>query len=211
MMGGKVYEVDILLARRLIGDVPSDSQELRLPSLEKNIELSMFILREEQTILTRALDCLPWDTLSWSIHRGLRDILVAFGKSTMDAHRMALGTRLRRAVSESHAELERLGWAADFVADSMGHIAATSVQAGVGNSGDSVRVVTAAASLCWTSSCMNLDETQFWRVGRHRLTDGDCELSTDAIVALTKLFILEWSIEFDCQMYHDLPTQFFFA
>ncbi|KAI9695927.1 MAG: hypothetical protein M1836_006044 [Candelina mexicana] len=129
----------------------------------------------------------------------------------MNAHRKALGSRLRHAVSQNHAELERLGWAADFVADSMGHIATTSVQAGAGNSGDSVTVVAAAASLCWSGSCMNLDETKFWRVGRHRLADGDSELLTDAIVALTRLPILEWSNKFDYQMYHDLPTQLFFA
>jgi len=72
---------------------------------------------------------------------------------------------------------------------------------------DMVRVVTdIALLLCPSSSMLDLDETTFWRHEQFRTGDGPA-LSTDAIIALTKFFVLEWSVEFDCQMYHDLPPQ----
>ena len=91
----------------------------------------------------------------------------------------------------------------------MGEIAANSVLAGSGNSGDSVRVVTDAALLLSAEDLWTLDETNFWRKERHDLAK-ESSLTTNAIVALTKCFVLEWSVEFDYQMYHDLPSELLF-
>ncbi|MCJ1451916.1 hypothetical protein MMC28_002256 [Mycoblastus sanguinarius] len=209
LMGGKVYEVDFLLARRLDADAPPDALELRLPSTDKGTQLSMLVPQTEQGVLEHTMDCLPWSSLSWSIHRGLRDILVAYAKPTMDKFRPNLASRLRAFINEQPYQLEANGWSAEFVKGSMAELAANSVLAGSGNSGDSVRVVTDAALLLSAKDSMELDETEFWRKERHELSK-EAWLSTNAIVALTKCFVLEWSNEFDYQMYHDLPPELLF-
>lgn len=209
LMGGKVYDVDFLLARRMDEERPSGAIELRLPSTEKNIQVSMLVPTMEQGILEHTLDCLPWSSLSWSIHRGLRDILVAYAKPTMDELRPNIASRLREFVHEQPQRLEANGWSAEFVRGAMAELAASSVLAGSGNSGDSVRVVTDAALLLSDKDPSVLDETNFWREERHGLSKGSA-LSTSAIIALTKCFVLEWSNEFDYQMYHDLPPELLF-
>lgn len=209
LMGGKVYEVDFLLARQMDEEGPSGAMELCLPSIEKNIQLSMRIPEREQGILEQTLDSLPWSSLSWSIHRGLRDILVAYAKPTMDEFRQNLASRLREFINGQPQQLEANGWSAEFVRGAMAELAANSVLAGSGNSGDSVRVVTDAALLLSEMDPSVLDETNFWRKERHTLSKGSW-LSTSAIIALTKCFVLEWSNEFDYQMYHDLPPELLF-
>ena len=208
-MGGTVYEVDSLLARPMHEETASGAVELRLPSTEKNTQLSMFVPAPEQRILEQTLDSLPWSTLSWSIHRGLRDILVAYAKPTMDEHRHNLASRLREFIKGHPQQLEANGWSAEFVRGAMAELAANSVLAGSGNSGDSVRVVTDAALLLSEMDLSVLDETNFWRQERQILSKGSW-LSKNAIIALTKCFVLEWSNEFDYQMYHDLPLELLF-
>lgn len=209
LMGGKVYEVDFLLARQTDEDAPPGAMELRLPSIEKNTQLCMLVPEREQRILEQTLDSLPWSSLSWSIHRGLRDILVAYAKPTMDKLRQDLASRLRTFIDGQPEQLEANGWSADFVRGAMAELAANSVLAGSGNSGDSVRVVTDTALLLSEKDLSVLDETDFWRRERHTLSKGSW-LSANAIIALTKCFVLEWSIEFDYQMYHDLPPELLF-
>ena len=209
LMGGKVYEIDFLLARRMDEGVPSGAIELSLPSTEKNIQLRMLVPESEQRILERTLDNLPWSSLSWSIHRGLRDILVAFAKPTMDEFRHNLASRLRDFINENPQQFEANGWSADFVRGAMAGLAASFVLAGSGNSGDTVRVVTDAALLLSKGDLSVQDETEFWRKERRSLSKASL-LSTNAIIALTKVFVLEWSIEFDYQMYHDLPPELLF-
>ena len=209
LMGGKVYEVDFLLARKMDREAPPGSIELHLPSTEKNIQLSMILPESEQKILEQTLDSLPWSALSWSIHRGLRDILVAYAKPTMDEFRPRLASMLRGFINTKPQQLEANGWSAEFVGGVMGELAANSVLAGRGNSGDSVRVVTDAVLLLSKGDPSALDETDFWRTERHVLSESSW-LSTNAIIALTKCFVLEWSIEFDYQMYHDLPPELLF-
>ena len=209
LMGGKVYEVDFFLARRLDEEAPADAMELHLPSLEKNTLLSMLIPEPEQRILEQSLDSLPWSSMSWSIYRGLRDILIAYAKPTMDKFRPNLASRLREFINGQPQQLEANGWSSEFVRGAMAELAANSVLAGVGNSGDSVRVVTDTALLLSNTDSRVLDETNFWRVERHGLSK-DSWLSAIAIVALTKCFVLEWSIDFDYQMYRDLPPELLF-
>ena len=188
---------------------PSGAIELRLPSLERNTQLSMFIPESEQRILERTLDGLSWSSMSWSIHRGLRDILVAYAKPTMDEFRQSLASRLRGFINSKPQQLEANGWSAEFVRGAMAELAANSVLARSGNSGDSVRVVTDAALLLSDEYPSVLDETDFWREDRHVLSKGS-RLSTNAVIALTKCSVLEWNIEFDYQMYHDLPPELLF-
>jgi hypothetical protein len=209
MMGGKVYEVDFLLASKL-GDslAPQpDEIELVLPSTGKSGTVSMFIGLQEQHILFHALDVLPWSSLSWSIHRGLRDVLVTFAKPTMDKHRPALAEILRRTVLERPHLLDARGWNPQFVRQSMGDMAASAVLAGNGNSGDLVRVVSDIVLVFAESrDHQQFDTVRFWRLPEEKRV-----LNVDAMIALTKLFVLEWSNEFDYQLYHDLPISLYFT
>ena len=189
LMGGKVYEVDFLRARRLNNNPPSDALVLHLPSTE-SIQLSMIIPKTEQSVLAHTLDCLPWSSLSWSIHRGLRDILVAYAKPTMDKFRQSLAFRLRDYIEKHPNQLEARGWSAEFVRGSMAEIASNAVLAGEGNSGDSVRIVADAALLLADKNATELDEADFWRIERHDLGE-EAQLSSNAIITLTKYFVLE--------------------
>ncbi|KAI4231863.1 MAG: hypothetical protein LQ352_008381 [Teloschistes flavicans] len=220
LMGGEVYKVDFLLAHRQEGR--TDGVWLELPSKEPHRTWSLLVPPgEEEDVLLHALDCLPWSSMSWSIHRGLRDILVAYAKPTMNKYRASLAAKLRSKVLDHPSTLIQNGWNREFVHGSMGDIAANSVMAGEGNSGDSVRVVTAAAALLLRESDADdgllLDETTFWRDrGSRYHTDQEQgggppdELTTAGVIALTKVFVLEWSVEFDYQMYHDLPPELLF-
>lgn len=64
----------------------------------------------------------------------------------------------------------------------------------------------------WETS--GLDETRFWRQGRrYLLEEGDAEgqvLDVDAVLALTKVFVLEWSQDFDYKMGEELPADLLF-
>jgi hypothetical protein len=89
----------------------------------------------------------------------------------------------------------------------MADIAASAVLAGQGNSGDAVRVVTEIAAIICDGNMSRLDETHFWRSP----SPEPCSptLSPQTVVALVKCFVLEWSMELDYQMYHDLPIEMY--
>ncbi|KAL9039714.1 MAG: hypothetical protein Q9214_004766 [Letrouitia sp. 1 TL-2023] len=218
-MGGKAYEVDFLLARRHDDEVlQEDYLAVQLPSVVQDLHSTFLVPKLEQGILELCLDYLPWSSLSWSIHRGLRDILVAFAKPVMNHLRGVLALTLHSTALKNKLQLQVNGWAPHFI-EAMADLASNSILAGSGNSGDAVRVVTDVALLSWTPNQLpNLDETTFWREERHRpdrtMQGYDPEpepLTTNAIIALTKVFVLEWSNEFDYQMNYDLPPQLLFS
>lgn len=213
MMGGKVYEVDLLLMKRLEeGVFPKTALSIILPSRDGPEDgVTLWISEAEASILNRALDYLPWSSLSWSIHRGLRDILVAFAKQRMDPYRAVFAEALHAAVHEWPERLDAMGWDPTFVREHTADMAASAVQAGRGNSGDLVRIVTDAALLLWDGTKDGLDETRFWRTQPSSPPEKSEDLSPDTVVALTKCFVLEWSNEFDYQMYHDLPLELIFG
>ncbi|KAI0476177.1 hypothetical protein GGR56DRAFT_674668 [Xylariaceae sp. FL0804] len=235
MLGGRAYEIDYLFARALTSplDLSSDSDRdasseqqqqevliLTLPSKDNAGPVSMHIPPATEHILQHALDVLPWTSLSWSIHRGLRDILVAYARPTMDAHRASLAALLRSAVAApaTASALRARGWDPAFVRHNMADMAASAVLAGAGNSGDSVRVVTDIVAVMIggkgdggnREELARLDNVRFWR-GRPRSAKMEVKLDKDAIVALTKVFVLEWSQEFDYQIYHHLPISLYFG
>lgn len=212
MMGGKAYEFDFLFARPLRSEQsPAASLTLTLPAKEgssSGLEVSMIVPPSEEEVLKHALDCLSWNSLSWSLHRGMRDILVAYAKPVMDAYRIQMGQLLLQAVNDHPHQLQARGWDTEFIRDNMGHMAAAAILAGAGNSGDSVRVVTDIVSVLvgeWDFE--QLDAVRFWRLDAEKQPQPGHELDNDAIVALTKVFVLEWSQEFDYQVYHHLPIQ----
>lgn len=206
MMGGKAYEVDFLSPCKLDsdGEDPQDAAKLVLPSREHNGTVHMFVPMTERGILAQAMDLMPWSSLSWSIHRGLRDILVEFCKPRMERNREALALFVRDAVLQNPESLEAKGWDRDFVQGHMAEAAAGAVRAGNGKSADLVRVVTDAVLTVLPMADWELDETHYWRNDRP-------SLDQEAYVALTKCFILEWSTDFDYQIYHKLPTKLYFG
>ncbi|KAH7304687.1 hypothetical protein B0I35DRAFT_444749 [Stachybotrys elegans] len=205
MMGGKVFEVDFMYARQTDQVAPPDGLVLLVPSTEKGKKTQFIIPKTEEEIIKKALDHLPWASLSWSIHRGLKDILVAYAKPVMDQHRKELADLLKRTCNEKPHLLDRRGWNPSFVRNNMGDMAASAILAGGGNSGDLVRVVTEIVLALvddWPVS--RLDEVSFWTLPER-------EFGLQGVVALTKLFVVEWSNEFDYQMYHDLPINLYFG
>ena len=213
MMGGKVFEVDFLFAREACrdGDIPQGALKLILPSKDKDRSAFFFIPHNEQEILAHLMDCLPWSPLSWSVHRGLRDLLLAFSRTIMDKFRKSLAEVLRQNIKQRPNDLEIKGWEPKFIRESMPDIAYSSVMAGVGDSGDAVRIVTDADLLSWNGTTEALDETTFWRAQLESPSAVDAPLTPQMLIALTKCFVLEWSIEFDYQIYHDLPTELLFG
>ncbi|KAK3168137.1 hypothetical protein OEA41_004583 [Lepraria neglecta] len=133
----------------------------------------------------------------------------------MKAYRPALAFTLREAIKTYPKELKAGGWKSKFVRDYMADTAAASVVMDGGDSGDSVRIVTAAALLLWNGGDEGLDETQFWRSQVGKTDVGEIDASTmlepDVVIALTKLFVLEWSNQLDHKLYEDLPLEMLVA
>ena len=214
MNGGKVYEIDLLVMTLTDPDQepPPGTLKLTVPSLDDKATSTLSVSSALQEALALAMDCLPWSAMSWSIHRGLRDILIAFCKPHMDLYRDTLAEKLKAIARERSDILEKRGWDSTFVRESIGESAAAAIRAGSGNSGDLVRVVTDLVLVSvdnLSSVSVDLDETRFWRTvtAKHNSNPRPSHiLDADSLVALTKCFVLEWSIGFDYQMYHEIPV-----
>lgn len=204
MMGGRVFEVDFMFAAP--GDESTIGQRiLQPPSRDGDGTVEMAFGKTEENIIKITLDSLPWSTLSWSIHRGMRDILLAYGRPVMDQYRHELADLLKQTVSDSPHLLEDQGWNPTFVRSSMGEMAYSAVLSCGGDSGDLVRLVTGIAQArVGNWALARLDEVDFWR-RKERILD------EAGIVALTKFFVLEWSNELDYQLYHQLPLSMYFG
>ncbi|KAL4887375.1 hypothetical protein BJY04DRAFT_1785 [Aspergillus karnatakaensis] len=209
MIGGNVTGVDFLLMKKKSTEQPPETMVLYLPNKDNGeLDVKLYIPAEESTILDKALDCLPWSSLSWSIHRGLHDILTAFANKRMDQYRSQLAETLRHTVSKWPEKLISRGWDPRFVREEMADLAVGAVLAGHGNSGDAVRVVTDIALTLWDGPVSELDETFFWRSTGTKGPDLSI-LDPATVAALVKSFVLEWSIELNYQLYHDFPLELY--
>jgi hypothetical protein len=229
MMGGTQYEVDFLLRRSLPErDAAPEGLPLTIPTpeLDENRRpcgnndrrgssiapsSTLYVPPAEEKILAEAMDCLPWSSLSWSVHRGMQSILIAYGRNVMSTYRKALANTLEHAVA-SHAQgLIDKGWKPNFVRKQMGPIARSAVAEAGGDSGDTVRIVTDVALLCCPGmSEADLDDTKFWRNLIHKTTDLEPVLQSqlldaDTVAALVKYFVLAWSNELDHELYVLMP------
>ena len=230
MMGGNYYDVDYLLRRPYHSGnkPPENALKLSIPNPEFDLNRKplpprdqeqqssfVFVPDLEQNLLAAALDCLPWSPLGWSVHRGMQSLLVAYGELTMKAYRPALAYTLREGIRSQGDQLECQGWRPSFVRNYMADAAAASVMMDGGDSGDSVRIVTAVALSLWSGRDEEeLDDTKFWRSQVGRKFDEEIPvqiLETDVVIALTKLFVLEWSNELDHKLYEDLPLEMLVA
>ena len=255
MQGGKVYAVD-LLAMIIKPDLANENEnededededeelqkstllKLDIPCLasDSNTVAILFVPNHEARLLATAIDSLPWSSLSWSLHRGLRDILLAYGTPIMNRHRSDFAKLLKSEVVRNEAALVKRGWALDFVHGPMADMAESAILSGGGNSGDVVRIVVAIIEVLIErlgfDEVVDRDKTDFWRRAKRRRKieveievdkgefnrpgfDNDRgELSrgqVDMIAALTKFFVLEWSLDLDYQLYHNLPVDLFLA
>lgn len=213
MAGGKTAEVDFLALAPLV-EAGAEYVELSVPCLAADSDTAVvFVTEREQEVLARALDCLPWTHLSWSMHRGMRDVLLAYGTEVMDHYRKELAALIRHSAESLEGALVEAGWSAEFVRTSLADMASSSVMFGRGNSGDLVRVVAGLVDVLVDRSSqggsINRDQTSFWRAPMD--LKNWAALDLDGIVALTKFFVLEWSQELDYQLYHQLPDTVYLA
>ncbi|KAL1587257.1 hypothetical protein WHR41_04354 [Cladosporium halotolerans] len=213
MMGGKVFEVDLITAVPTADeDLDTSVLGLTLPGTgEAKKGVYMNVPADCEQKLKIALDCLPWNSLSWSMHRGMRDILLAYGRPVMGVYRSELASLVKLAIGNRSDALIDIGWDGEFVRSSMGDMAHSAIMAGSGDSEDLVRVVTDAVRILigdkeLDQDLLGLDDVEFWRLPEH-----ERELDRAGIVALTKYFVLEWSIETDYQLYHQLPLKMDFG
>jgi len=226
MQGGKVFEVDLLALVPWASDEHGNAVKLEIPALgEATNHAVLYVPKHEAQVLAKALDCLPWSSLSWSLHRGLKDILLARGKPVMNQYRMQLASVFQAGVAANRAALIERGWAPELVDGPMASMAESAILSGSGNSGDVVRIVVAIVECLLERVEMmdkvNLDKTGFW--SRYLEASGSAELAAfstgeqfraanvDILVALTKFFVLEWSQDLDYQLYHDLPVEILLA
>ncbi|KAH0557086.1 hypothetical protein GP486_005127 [Trichoglossum hirsutum] len=214
-LGGLSHEVDYLRRRRLEEHEPEPPHALclRVPSLEKGEESLLYLAKEEMEGIAECLDRLPWSPLAWSIHRGMKDILVAYSRQTLRTYRNALADVFRKAVKEKGQTLVEWGWSPKFVAESMANQAASAILGGEECSGDACRVVSAVALLVAgkVEGDASLDVTTFWQNTMYTpMEDQEVHgsgLTPDTVIALVKLFFVQWSHEFNYGMYYDLPWE----
>ena len=231
MMAGNPYDVDFLY-REVIqpgeeeqSHIDQNHLKLLLPTMEVDLNRRpvkawdksqkysiLYVPPPEELMLATALDCLPWSPLGWSIHRGMQGLLLAFGERIMKPYRQAFAHTLKKAIEDFPHELEKNGWSASITRKYMPSNCATSVLGGGGDSGDSVRIVTAAARLLIHRAEDTLDETKFWRERWfHKpppaldTVPKTQDLDEETVIALTKFFVLEWSNELYHKLYEDLP------
>ncbi|SMR64500.1 unnamed protein product [Zymoseptoria tritici ST99CH_3D1] len=214
MLGGRVYDIDFVTARKQLSQeepLATDTITLALPCRDNPSEImTMLVPSNEQAIIAHVLDCLPWNHLSACIAASATSSLPTPNPSWTPTA-LYSQTSVRETVTINPEALIAQGWHPHIVRSSMGDMAASAILAGQGDSGDLVRVVTAIVRVIaegW--SVEELDCVDFWRrqgAGRSVLE----RLDVASAVALTKVFVVEWSQEFDYQMYHDLPTSLYFA
>jgi hypothetical protein len=215
MMGGNVPEVDFMSAVKETRRVDwSNEQVLDLPSREDKDEyrVRMMVPAESQEKIKIALDCLPWNSLSFSVHRGMQDILLAYGKPVMDTYRKEFAALVKDSIERNAQKLGRkkdgVGYNDELAEGSLGAMAEAAILEGKGDSGDLVRIVTDAVrvmlgheDLASKEHFKTLDEVKFWR-----MANTERRLNDAGIIALTKFFVLEWSIPLNYQLYHQLPV-----
>ena len=213
IVGGKVWEVDLFVLERCEDDEAKACVRFEVATKDGALA-ALFVEEHEQRLLAKALDCLPWTSLSWSMHWGMRDILLAYSRSTVDLYRSQVATMVKERVRSVGNALVRKGWNTDFVKESMGDLAESAILSGGGNSGELVRVVVAIVECIAKVSEIDIParhHTILWSEGRDAVYVEDDRLDLDTLIALTKIFVLEWSQELDYQLYHELPVELYLA
>ena len=155
----------------------------------------------------------------------MRDILLAYGERTMRRFRFIFANTLRDSVPQIAPRLIGKGWQQCWVVDGLSDSVYSAINATKGEDANNVRMVTAVAKeICETyAPGIGMDRTSFWmhdfrdnaELYRHSSDGNDTpcrsietpsSLSQDAIIALTKYFVLEWSHSLEYDLYLDWPS-----
>lgn len=167
MAGWKPAEVDFLALAPASGlSITSDDLKLEVQCSDPNVDTAgMIVQKHEQELLKRALGYLPWTHLSWSMYRGMRDILLAYGSGVMNRYRAELTSVISDTVRDKESALIGAGWPPEFLRTSMADMASSSVMFGRGNSGDLMRIVAGLVEILLensdSSESINKDQTSF--------------------------------------------------
>ena len=217
MLGGEAHQVDFFFRERIYTSPPAVQfqRELTVPSLVDETSSIIYVGQPEAFAIADCLDHLPWSPLAWSIHRGMKDILVAYALPYMVAYREPLAEALRLAVNTHSYALRHRGWDPQFIRDHMADQAASAILGDDRCSGDVCRIVAAIAELLCGKGQPDLDRTIFW--SQHLDLPSAQDLATaqmvhdtlapDTTVALVKAFFVWWSHDFDYEVYHKLPLR----
>jgi len=99
-LGGEAYELDFFVRERLENDVmtPLHVRVLTVPSLAEDELSAVYLKQAEAAAIADYLDHPPWSSLAWSIHRGMKDILIAYAHPYMLVYHDLLAKDLSNAV-----------------------------------------------------------------------------------------------------------------
>lgn len=157
--GRMAYQVDFLFHERLGNNAPAPPciRQLEVPSLVEDESSTIYLQHKEAAAIAECLDHLPWSPLAWSIHRGMKDVLIAYDLPYMSAYRGILAATLAAAVPRHSFALRRRDWGPRFITESMVDQAAS---AGLGDdrrSGDTCRLVTAITEVLCEKPEIDMD------------------------------------------------------
>ena len=212
--GGLAYQLDFLFRERMSTTTPDVSfvRKLEVPSLDENQVSNVYVPFSEGIVIADCLDHLPWSPLAWSIHRGLRDILVSWAMPYLMAYREALAGTLAAAVLRYNFALRQHGWDSEFITDCMAEQATSAILGDERCSGDAVRFVTAITELLCEKPTSSMDHTHFWRssqnIPEQTWSESDV-LPPDTVVALVKTHLIWWSHDFDYELDGVLPQKLY--
>ena len=149
-LGGSAHEVDFIFRERLENDsmTPLHVRVLTVPSLIEDETSTVYLRQPEAAAIAHCLDHLPFSPLAWSIHRGMKDVLVAYALPYMMAYRELLAKELGKAVHAQASALYEKGWRdKEFLANSMALQAESAIMGDDRCSGDVCRIISAVAEL----------------------------------------------------------------
>ncbi len=211
MLGGESHGVDFFFREQMntTAPIPEYKRKLTVPSLVDDQPSTIYVAHSEAAALADCLDYLPWSPLAWSIHRGMKDILVSYAKPYMEAYRKPLADALRAAVTTHTYALRHRGWEPTFTREHMADQAASAILGDDRCSGDVCRIVGAITELLCDKGQVDLDHTKFWVQHLTLPSEQGIQeaLSPDTMAALVKAFFVWWSHDFDYEVYHKLPLR----
>ena len=165
MLGGEAHAVDFFFREHVhaIPQFPEFKRKLVVPSLVEDSRSTIYVGESEAIGIADCLDHLPWSPIAWSIHRGMKDIVVAYAKPYMVAYREQLAQQLSAAVKPHTYALRHRGWGPEFIRNHMAEQAASAILGDDRCSGDVCRIVAAITELLLCDQGqVDLDHTKFW-------------------------------------------------
>ena len=222
LIGGRSMEVDFLVFE------PVEDHQARvtrgLYKFDTESGYSFYLDHYMSTIVADCLDKLPWSVLGWSIHQGMKDVLLGFASASLELYRQELATVFRQAATTYADNLIGKGWKEGFVRTRMPDIVGAAFDDRL-KSGNVCRVIAGLAEQIWEHGLPTTttttahqpaasitEPTNFWK---DQLKDpqgspmapAKKSLDRDAVVALTKSYFLRCSHDFDYRFYHKLPQK----